>query len=86
VHGAIRIDNLTVYDAYERQGIGTTVVRALLDFADEHRLVLLANNVLADATNFWRSRSVGFIMDPNNPDDFLPPHHLARTQHLTIPW
>lgn len=86
VHGAIRIDNLTVYDDFERQGIGATVVQALLAFADERRLVLLATNVLGDAIGFWSSRRVGFINDPHNPDDFLPPHHVARTQHLAIPW
>lgn len=86
VHGAIRIDNLSVYDAYERQGVGTAVVHALLCFADEHRLVLLATNVLSGAVGFWSSRRIGFIVDPHNPEDFLPPHHVARTQHLAIPW
>lgn len=86
VHETIRIDNLTVYDAYVRRGIGATVVQALLRFADEQRLVLLATNVLADAVAFWKSQPVGFIADPHSPDDFLPPHHVTRTQNMAIPW
>lgn len=83
---AIRINNLTVYDAYVGNNVACTVTHVLQEFADEWGVILLATNVLREERGFWSSSKVGFVPDPTNPDDFLPPHHIPRRQCLTVPW
>jgi hypothetical protein len=82
---AIRINNLTVHNEYVGKNVASTVVRILQEFADECGVVLLATNVLPEEQGFWSSSKVGFVPDPTNPDDFLPPEHIPRMRRVAIP-
>lgn len=63
VTGALRIRRLYVRAAFRKQGIGRTLVEALLDVPRRSGLMVMVN-AGRGSSSFWEA--LGFIQDPSN--------------------